>query len=114
MSRRTVVLATDNVSGEDIEGDVNVVKLDLGEGQSYQLDLGDKTFLDLKRTLQPYIDVADVMKGRTVSNGSPGAGGTSADPEIQKIREWGRTNGYDVPTHGRLPTDLREAYEAAN
>lgn len=112
MSRRTVVLATSNLSGKEIDGDPQVVKFDLGEGISYQLDLTDDEFIDLKRDLQQYIDVADVLKGRTVTTG--GSTGGSADPEIQKIREWGRDNGFDVPTHGRLPNDVREAYEAAN
>lgn len=113
MSRRTIVLATDNVTGKDIEGDVKVVKLNLGEGVEYQLDLAEDTFMDLKRKLQEYIDVADVLKGRTVTPGASGGSSGSADPEAQKIREWGRTNGYDVPVHGRIPNELREAYAQA-
>lgn len=112
MSRRTVVLATSNLSGKDIDGDPSVVKFNLGEGVEYQLDLTEDEFMDIKRTLQPYIDVADVLKGRTVTTGS--TGGSSADPENQKIREWGRENGYDVPIQGRIPNELRDAYAAAN
>jgi hypothetical protein len=80
---------------------------------SYQLDLTEDEFIGLKRDLQKYIDVADVLKGRSVSTAGSGGGG-SADPEVQKIREWGRENGFEVPTHGRLPSDVREAYEAAH
>lgn len=30
------------------------------------------------------------------------------------VRQWARTNGYAVSSHGRLPAELLEAYQAAN
>lgn len=112
MTKRTVVQAICNVTGQELEHP-NTVSLNLGEGVTYALDLGDEPYAELVRVLQPYTDVADVIKGRTVTQGST-SGGSSADPEIQKMREWGRENGFDVPTHGRLPGEIREAYVAAN
>ncbi|WP_421106512.1 Lsr2 family DNA-binding protein [Streptomyces sp. NEAU-S77] len=31
----------------------------------------------------------------------------------QSIREWGRAHGYDVPDRGRVPAEVREAYDRA-
>jgi hypothetical protein len=36
--------------------------------------------------------------------------GTSA----REIREWARSNGHKVPDRGRIPSDVREAFEAAH
>lgn len=115
MARRTVVLATCDITGQELENP-NVVKLDLGEGHVYTLDLADGPYNELKQALVKYTDAATVIKGRTVtpSASSSGSGSSSADPEIQRVRNWGRENGFDVPTHGRLPQELRTAYENAH
>ena len=42
--------------------------------------------------------------------GPVAAGGTSA----AEIRDWARSNGYDVPERGRIPGRVREAFDAAN
>lgn len=31
-----------------------------------------------------------------------------------QIRAWARDNGFDVPTRGRLPQDVTDAYKAAH
>ncbi|MGW2841008.1 Lsr2 family DNA-binding protein [Streptomyces sp. NPDC001493] len=33
--------------------------------------------------------------------------------DLEAIRAWGRANGFDVPTRGRVPAGLREAWEEA-
>lgn len=117
MSRRTVVLATCNVTGQNLD-DPNVVKLDLGEGVTYALDLGDEPFLALKAMLQPYTEVADVISGRKVTTGAvTGNGGISATSEgldPQEVRSWAADNGFDVPVQGRLPGEIIVAYKTAN
>ena len=36
--------------------------------------------------------------------------GTSA----REIRDWARSNGHKVPDRGRIPSEVREAFEAAH
>ena len=31
-----------------------------------------------------------------------------------EVRDWARSNGYDVPDRGRIPADVRAAFDAAN
>ncbi|EFL23831.1 conserved hypothetical protein [Streptomyces himastatinicus ATCC 53653] len=33
---------------------------------------------------------------------------------LQSVREWGRAQGYDVPFRGRVPAEVREAYDRAH
>ena len=35
-------------------------------------------------------------------------------PSAREIRDWARSNGYKVPDRGRIPADVREAFEAAH
>lgn len=34
--------------------------------------------------------------------------------DIDAMKEWGRTNGWDIPAEGRLPSGLRAAYDSRN
>ncbi|MFF3215510.1 histone-like nucleoid-structuring protein Lsr2 [Streptomyces sp. NPDC002886] len=34
--------------------------------------------------------------------------------DTETIREWARANGYAVPPHGRIPLDIKDAWEQAN
>ncbi|MGR3931665.1 Lsr2 family DNA-binding protein [Streptomyces sp. BRA346] len=34
--------------------------------------------------------------------------------DTESIREWGRAHGYDVPFRGRVPAEVREAYDRAH
>jgi hypothetical protein len=49
------------------------------------------------------------------SSGSSSSGGARADREqTQAIREWARSNGYDVKPRGRVPANIVEAYNSAH
>ncbi|MFG2894958.1 histone-like nucleoid-structuring protein Lsr2 [Streptomyces sp. NPDC048248] len=39
---------------------------------------------------------------------------TAAPVQSQDVRQWARENGYDVPERGRIPADVRKAYDAAH
>ncbi len=51
---------------------------------------------------------------------SGGGRGTAAKRRTQvgtsarEIRDWARSNGHKVPDRGRIPADVREAFEAAH
>lgn len=40
--------------------------------------------------------------------------GKTSPGDTKAIRDWARTNGYDVSDRGRIPSDVMEAYAAAN
>ncbi|MGE7386891.1 Lsr2 family DNA-binding protein [Streptomyces sp. NPDC004126] len=37
----------------------------------------------------------------------------SAVVDTSSIRAWARANGYDVPARGRVPAEIRRAWEEA-
>ena len=38
---------------------------------------------------------------------------TSLGPSSKEIRDWARSNGYDVSDRGRVSAEIRQAFEAA-
>ncbi|WP_327278951.1 MULTISPECIES: histone-like nucleoid-structuring protein Lsr2 [unclassified Streptomyces] len=63
----------------------------------------------------------DLLEGHTafvpsVPTGYQPMPPTAARPpvDLDTIRKWARANGYQVPFRGRIPADIREAWERAN
>jgi hypothetical protein len=80
------------------------------DGANYEIDLNKKNAKKLRDALAPYVAVS--RKVRTPR--SRGAAKAAAGGSAKEIREWARSNGYDVPDRGRVPNEIREAYAAAN
>ena len=98
---------------DDLDGSEATETVTFGlDGTSYEIDLNDKNAAKLRDALAGYIG-----HGRKVGSAprrgrkaAASTGGTSA----KEIRDWARSNGYDVPERGRVSADVRAAYEAAN
>ncbi|MBM7518135.1 histone-like nucleoid-structuring protein Lsr2 [Nocardioides nitrophenolicus] len=100
---------------DDIDGTEATQTVSFGlDGAQYEIDLNDDNASALREALAPYVG-----HGRKSGRGGAGkrsggraaaAGGTSA----KEIREWARDNGFAVPERGRIPADVREAYESAH
>ena len=48
------------------------------------------------------------------SRGSAAKRRTQVGTSAREIRDWARSNGHKVPDRGRIPADVREAFEAAH
>ena len=89
------------------------------DGTNYEIDLNDENADALREALAPYVGHARKV-GRGGGSGGGGAKrgraatGGSGDTSAKEIREWARSNGFKVPERGRIPADVREAYDAAN
>lgn len=99
---------------DDIDGTEATQTVSFGlDGANYEIDLNDENASALREALAAYVG-----HGRKVGRGggakrggrAPAGGGTSA----KEIREWARDNGFTVPERGRIPADVREAYESAH
>ena len=117
MAQKVNIILVDDIDGSDA---TQTVAFGL-DGASYEIDLNDENASALRDALAPYVG-----HGRTVGRGGSGggrrggrastaasasaAGGASA----KDVREWARANGHDVPARGRIPADVREAYDAAH
>ena len=110
MAQRVEVSLTDDLTGGDIpagKGETLAFALD---GKTYEIDLTSKNATALRKALAPYIGA-----GRPVKN-SRGVRvkRTQVDADSRTIKEWARSNGYEVNDRGRIPNQIREAFDAAN
>ncbi|WP_374196987.1 Lsr2 family protein [Pimelobacter sp. 30-1] len=113
MAQKVNIILVDDIDGSDAS---QTVAFGL-DGSNYEIDLNDKNANALREALAAYVGHA-----RKVGRGGAGgakrgrgaaaaaAGGASA----KEVREWARANGHDVPERGRIPSDVREAYDAAH
>ncbi len=82
------------------------------DGTTYEIDLNDDHAAELREALAGYIGFARKVAGAKrarKSTTSAAASGTSAS----EIRDWARSNGMAVPDRGRIPAEVREAFESA-
>ncbi len=107
MSQKTVTLYTDDLDGKEIRpGKGGEVRFSV-DSAHYVIDLSDSNNKKLLGALAPFIDKArkDRPRGRVKKS-------TTAGISPAELREWARQNGFDVPERGRIPTQVREAYDA--
>jgi hypothetical protein len=110
MAQKVQVLLTDDVDGTEIpsgKGETVVFGLD---GKSYEIDLTSKNATALRRAIKPYVDAGRPLKGSHTRR--PVRSKVGAD--TRTIKEWARANGYTVKDRGRVPNEIRQAFEAAN
>ncbi|WAB84209.1 Lsr2 family protein [Microcella daejeonensis] len=86
------------------------------EGRQYELDLTAANAEKLREALAPF-----VAKARSAGSRRAAAAGStsrkrasSGSSDTQAIREWAQANGHPVGDRGRISTEIREAYAAAN
>jgi hypothetical protein len=105
MAQRVNIVLVDDIDGSDA---TETVAFGL-DGTSYEIDLNDKNAAKLRDALASYVGHARKVGGRrTRSSAKASATGASA----KEIRDWARSNGYKVPDRGRIPADVREAFDA--
>jgi hypothetical protein len=110
MARRTQVLLTDDLDGTNIPaGRGGTVTFAL-DGKTYEIDLTSKNGKALRKVLKPYIEAGRSVRtarGIRVKR-------TEVAADVRTIKEWARANGYEVNDRGRVPNEIRAAFEAAN
>jgi hypothetical protein len=110
MAQKVRVLLTDDVDGTEIpsgKGETVVFGLD---GKSYEIDLTSKNATALRRAIKPYVDAGRPLKGSHTRR----AVRSKVGADTRTIKEWARANGYAVKDRGRVPNEIRQAFEAAN
>jgi hypothetical protein len=88
------------------------------DGVAYEIDLKSDNAEKLRGLLAPYVDKGRKQSGRLTSarrsTGRAAGRAVSGAADTAKIRAWAKENGYTVNDRGRVPSDIREAYERAN
>ena len=94
---------------------------------NYEIDLSQDNATRLREVLAPYIAAArrsssrgrkSSGRGRSGGGSGSGAGGSGGSgggkSSASEIRSWARANGYEVSERGRVPAEVKAAYEAAS
>ena len=101
---------------DDLDGSEATESVSFGlDGTSYEIDLNDANAARLRDALAEFVGHARKVgsasrRGRRSSAAAAAAGGPSA----REIRDWARSNGFDVPDRGRVSAEVREAFDAAH
>jgi len=111
MAQKVHIVLEDDLDGSEATETVSFAL----DGTSYEIDLNEENATKLRDALSVYVGhgrrvTGGARRGRKSTGGGSSTGGASA----KEIRDWARANGHDVPERGRIPADVRSAYEAAN
>jgi hypothetical protein len=108
MAQKVQVVLVDDVDG-DTATETVTFSLD---GVAYEIDLNAKNAAALREALAFWVGHARRVGGRRTTARRGGtaraAGGKNAE-----IRAWARENGYTVSERGRIPAEVKAAYDAA-
>jgi hypothetical protein len=108
MAKQTQIILIDDLSGETIaDGKGGTVTFGL-DGVEYAIDLTDKNADKLRTALSSYVAGATRVGRKSGTRGTRSQSGPSA----REVRDWARSNGFKVPDRGRIPNDVREAFDA--
>lgn len=105
MAQKVHIILEDDLDGGEATETVSFAL----DGRSYEIDLNDKNAKALRDALSTYVASARRAGGRT-----GGAKRRSVSSNAREIRDWARSNGHQVPDRGRIPSTVREAFEAAH
>lgn len=99
---------------DDIDGSEAVETVSFGlDGTTYEIDLNKKNAAALRDAIGQYVAHARKVTGGG-RRGGRRSSSTNIGPSAREIRDWARSNGFKVPDRGRIPAEVREAFEKAN
>lgn len=114
MAQRTVIVYYSDLSGAEIDEQGVGVRFEL-DGTAYEIDLAEDEHDALRAALAPFVAASRPARTEpTRQLGASSAANRRDEPSSGALRQWARENGFDVPTRGRVPELVREAYKAAN
>jgi hypothetical protein len=112
VAQKTVVLFTDDLTGEEIpEGQGQTVEFSL-DGTPYSIDLTKQNAGKLRDAFSQYVGAARKTGGGKSDGRRRKSDGVTRlyDPKI--IRRWAEANNVELPKRGRIPQRIIEQFEA--
>jgi nucleoid-associated protein Lsr2 len=107
VAQRVHTVLIDDLDGGDAD---ETVSFGL-DGTTYEIDLTSENAAQLRDALSRYVRAARRQGGRGGRKSTRGRG--SGGPNAADIREWARAQGHQVSDRGRVPAEIRQAYEAS-
>jgi len=114
MAQKVNIVLVDDLDGSEASESVSFGL----DGTSYEIDLNDQNAARLRDALAEFVGharkVGSASRRGSGSGRRSGSGAAAGGPSAREIRDWARSNGYDVPERGRVSAEVREAYDAAH
>ena len=107
MAQKVNIILVDDLDGSDAS---ETVTFGL-DGTTYEIDLNEKNATALRDALAGYVGHARKV---TSSRGRKAKSSASSGPSAAELRDWARSNGYEVSDRGRVPAEVRDAFDAAH
>ena len=108
MAQKVNIVLVDDLDGSEAS---ETVTFGL-DGSTYEIDLTKKNAASLRDALAGYVGNARKVTGSR--RGGRRASAATLGPSAREVRDWARSNGFKVPDRGRIPADVREAFDKAN
>lgn len=118
MAEIFIRIFTDDLDGKPIDPGFEHRATFSYQGVEYQIDLRPTNADKLEAAFAPFIQSAQ-KRGAAKRNGAtqqPAKKGavTRSPEQLQAIRDWANSKGYEVSTRGRLKQEIVEAFEASH
>ena len=110
VAQKVQVLLVDDLDGGEADETVTFAL----DGKTYEIDLTNANADKLRGLLDPYTKSGRRTGGRAAGGRGKGRAAAGGNKDTAEIRKWAKENGYSVNDRGRVPAEIREAYEKAN
>jgi hypothetical protein len=111
--QKTVVQLVDDITGKEIpngEGETIAFAFD---NTNYTIDLDAKNAKKLRDTMAFYQDHAQKL-GKSGTVPAMRRGKKNEQLDLNAVRAWASSNGYQVSSRGRVKGEIIDAFRAAN
>jgi hypothetical protein len=113
MAQKVHIVLEDDIDGGEATQTVTFAL----DGTNYEIDLNDNNAERLRDALSAFVGHARKVSGggrRGGRRGGSAGGASTGGASAKEIRQWAIEAGHEVPERGRIPANVREAYEAAH
>ncbi|MCX4664623.1 Lsr2 family protein [Streptomyces sp. SID4919] len=111
MAQKVQVLLVDDLDGGEADETVTFAL----DGKTYEIDLTTANADKLRGLLEAYVKGGRRTGGRSAGGrGKSRAAVGGSGQETAQIRAWAKENGYEVNDRGRVPANIRQAYDDAH
>ena len=111
MATVTRTYLVDDLDGT--ENGVETVRFSIDKHE-YEIDLAPENAARLRDKLERFVQAGhELRQSKRVVRKQVISGAVSTE-QTQAIRHWARENGLQVSERGRIPANVREAFEAAH
>lgn len=98
---------------DDLDGSEGAETVTFGlDGTTYEIDLSEANAASLREALAPYLAKANRVSPTGKARQTRKRASTSNS--ATEIRAWAQEQGMAVSARGRVPAEIRQAYEAAH